>query len=288
MAATTFPQVSVPLATVSGAGFRLRLTGAQSRARSTEQGVIHDREESTVLRRITRALLPGAATVSLATSAVFAADSPHIAPVSDHTHQQPTHVATPAPVGHVTRPAQQYVDDWLPAPTVAHAVGSSTSAVEARWPQVDHALRAEGLTDDATRVAAAATVATETGPRFGPVNEDGGSSYFSSVYEGRSDLGNTQPGDGARFHGRGYIQLTGRANYRAFGRKIGVDLEHHPDLALRPDVSAKVLAAYFKDRGVARSARAHDWRQVREDVNGGLNGWPRFARVVSALERASA
>src|SRR5438552_406834 len=48
-------------------------------------------------------------------------------------------------------------------------------------------------------------------------------------YEGRADLGNTQPGDGKRFKGRGPIQLTGRANYRSYGQRLGVDLESHPE-----------------------------------------------------------
>src|ERR1700704_2715751 len=57
-----------------------------------------------------------------------------------------------------------------------------------------------------------------------------------SAYEGRKDLGNTQPGDGKRYKGRGPIQLPGRANYRAAGKALGYDLEGMPELAARPEV----------------------------------------------------
>jgi putative chitinase len=50
------------------------------------------------------------------------------------------------------------------------------------------------------------------------------------AYEGRKDLGNTQPGDGPRYKGRGYIQLTGRVNYRAFSKFVPEDCEANPEL----------------------------------------------------------
>ena len=108
-----------------------------------------------------------------------------------------------------------------------------------------------------------------------------------AAYEGRRDLGNTQPGDGARYHGRGYIQLTGRANYRSYGDRLGVALERRPGLALRPAVGARVLARYFKERGIDDHARRGQWRDVRLEVNGGLNGWTTYERTVSSLLRAS-
>lgn len=92
------------------------------------------------------------------------------------------------------------------------------------------------------------------------------------AYEGRSDLGNTQPGDGVRYKGRGYIQLTGRANYRDYGNKLGVDLENNPDLAKDPNIAADIAIAYWQQRVDRNAARAGDVRTVTRNINGGLNG----------------
>ncbi|MGH3331670.1 MAG: hypothetical protein ACRDPJ_10265 [Nocardioidaceae bacterium] len=177
---------------------------------------------------------------------------------------------------------------WLSPPEIANAVGASTANVAAHWPVLEKALRAEGMTDAASRIAALATVVTEVGTGLRPINEYGGPAYFTQMYEGRSDLGNTQPGDGARYHGRGYIQLTGRANYRSYGQRLNLPLEKRPGLALRPEVGARVLADYFNERQVDAAARDGDWRLVRYKVNGGFNGWSEFWHLVSSLLRASA
>ena len=92
------------------------------------------------------------------------------------------------------------------------------------------------------------------------------------AYEGRSDLGNTQPGDGVRYKGRGYIQLTGRANYRDYGNRLGVDLENNPDLAKDPNIAADIAIAYWQQRVDRNAARAGDVRTVTKNINGGLNG----------------
>jgi Chitinase class I len=157
--------------------------------------------------------------------------------------------------------------------------------VRANWPLIESALERNEINSLATVIAAIATVAVETG-RFSPIRERGGPAYFTKNYEGRADLGNTQPGDGAKFFGRGYIQITGRGNYSEYGRGIGVDLVANPDLALDPAIGAQVLALFFRAKNIPRLADAGKWESVRRRVNGGLNGWDRFSAYVGELSKA--
>jgi predicted chitinase len=94
----------------------------------------------------------------------------------------------------------------------------------------------------------------------------------SSPWEGRLDLGNVQSGDGYRFRGRGYLQITGRLNYSFLGEKINVDLINNPNLAAKPDIAAKILVAYMTERGVKQALDANDLRKARRIINGGYNG----------------
>ena len=149
---------------------------------------------------------------------------------------------------------------------------------ETYLPGILEALQQFEILDKQVLIAMLATVRVETGG-FKPVHEYGGEKYWQR-YEGRKDLGNVNPGDGVKYHGRGYIQVTGRANYRDFGKKLGVDLEGQPDLAMEPKISALVLTKYFASRGVVGAARNEDWRKVRKLVNGGDNGWDEFIKYV--------
>ena len=169
---------------------------------------------------------------------------------------------------------------------IARIVGATPADVAANWPLVEGALESRGMRDPAVMIAAIATIGVETDGTFRPIDEVGDVAYFTRMYEGRSDLGNTKKGDGARYHGRGYIQLTGRSNYDEYGDKLGFPLEQKPDLAKTPEVAAAVLADYFKSRSVDTSATDHDWEMVRRKVNGGLNGWDRFRDLVRKLEAA--
>jgi putative chitinase len=91
-------------------------------------------------------------------------------------------------------------------------------------------------------------------------------------YEGRVDLGNTHPGDGPRYKGRGLIQLTGRANYREYGKALGIDLEGHPEWAAEPKRSLLIACEYWKRRNINAACDRDDIEAVTRLINGGVNG----------------
>jgi putative chitinase len=95
---------------------------------------------------------------------------------------------------------------------------------------------------------ALATAYRETASTMQPIKEYGGDSYFTRMYDingARPKLaaaeGNIHPGDGIKFCGRGYVQLTWRANYTKAGGKVGCDLVNYPELAMNPDIAAKIM-----------------------------------------------
>jgi predicted chitinase len=108
------------------------------------------------------------------------------------------------------------------------------------------------------------------------------------AYEGRYDLGNTQPGDGRRFKGRGLIQLTGRANYREYGRAISQEAEllANPELLeTDPDLCVDVAGWFWAKRNLNTLADADDLTRIIKRINGGLNGLEDRRRL---LKRAKA
>lgn len=94
-------------------------------------------------------------------------------------------------------------------------------------------------------------------------------------YQSRTDLGNTQSGDGAKYIGRGYVQLTGRANYQYWGDRLGIDLINNPELAEDPVIAARILVYGMRDGTfTGRKLSAHinenetDYINARWIVNG--------------------
>jgi len=90
-----------------------------------------------------------------------------------------------------------------------------------------------------------------------------------AAYEGRAGLGNTQAGDGKLFKGRGPIQTTGRANYRAIGRQIGINLERYPSLLSNPSLGLLASLQWWKNNNMNKWADRDDAVAVSRGVNRG-------------------
>jgi predicted chitinase len=90
------------------------------------------------------------------------------------------------------------------------------------------------------------------------------------IYGGR--MGNVEKGDGAKYRGRGLIQLTGRANYEAAGKDLGLDLINHPELAETPENAAKTAMWYWKKNKLGDVAKSGNVEAVTRKINNGTNG----------------
>lgn len=113
---------------------------------------------------------------------------------------------------------------------------------------------------------------------------------------GAKNLGNTEPGDGYRFRGRGMTQLTGRANYRRIGQRLGVDLEANPELVTDPRYALEIPCIFWSDAGCSELADSDSWtgteemsnpalRRVTKAINGGFIG---LAERASWLKKTKA
>jgi peptidoglycan L-alanyl-D-glutamate endopeptidase CwlK len=157
--------------------------------------------------------------------------------------------------------------------------------IQRNLPIVLDALVTPELTEKNMVLMALATIRAET-ESFLPISEL--QSRFNSspdgkpfdLYDNRKDLGNTGPPDGERFRGRGFIQLTGRSNYRIHGAAIGLghQLLENPDLANNAEVAARLLASFLKGHEIAikHALLEGDLKTARRLVNGGSTGLDRF------------
>ena len=183
----------------------------------------------------------------------------------------------------LTEPTPQSVATLFPFTPLAN--------IAANLPAVLTALAAANLADKSMLLVALATIRAEA-ETFLPLTE--AESRFNTspgghpfdLYDHRHDLGNQGPPDGASFRGRGFVQLTGRANYAQFARETGHDLINNPALAATPAIAAELLARFLaaKEAPIRRALAANDLAQARRLVNGGSNGLDRF---ISAFQIGS-
>lgn len=158
------------------------------------------------------------------------------------------------------------------------------SHIKAHLPFVLDALKDAGLADKQMVLMALATIRAETAS-FEPISE-GKSRYNTSpnghpfdLYDNRKDLGNRGKPDGDHYKGRGFVQLTGRANYTKYGKEISHDLINNPSLANDPHIAAQLLARFLKngERKIRVCLGEHDLAGARKIVNGGKHGLAEFS-----------
>jgi putative chitinase len=195
-------------------------------------------------------------------------------------------------------------DDRLPSSTGELTVqvvsdmcpGAPLGNIKAYLPAVIEAMSELELVDKSMLLMAVATICAETG-RFAPLDEyrsryntsPNARAPFFDLYDHRRDLGNRGPHDGAAYKGRGFVQLTGRANYEQLGRALGFGelLLREPERANEPLVAARVLARFLKDRElkIKNALLERDFALARRYVNGGRHGLPEFTASFLSGER---
>lgn len=93
-----------------------------------------------------------------------------------------------------------------------------------------------------------------------------------SAYEGRADLGNTSPGDGVKYKGRGLLQITGKSNYLACGIGLSLDLIAFPQLLEKPENACRSAAWFWQSRSLNQFADTDRFGSLTKRINGGFNG----------------
>jgi predicted chitinase len=197
---------------------------------------------------------------------------------SGHSRATPPTGATNYPTGDVGNANVSALVNALPA--------SRRRAASQHFPNILAEANRQGVSDPAQLAYILATSVHESGA--GAHMEE-----FASgrAYEGRRGLGNTQSGDGPRYKGRGYVQITGRRNYTDWSRRLGMDLVGNPDLAKDPRIASRILVegmmrGTFTGRSLGSyvgngSADFHNARRV-------VNGTDHAASIANTAQRLMA
>lgn len=191
----------------------------------------------------------------------------------------PTTGATPVPVTEQARAS--FYDGYR------KAFGRTSSEQVAALESVFSAISNNGDLTDVRQVAyVLATIQFETAQTFKPMTEYGSETSLEERYGGTRGLryGNTQPGDGARYRGRGYVQLLGRANYAKLNVKLGLkgtpdDLIVHPERALEPSIAYRIQASMMRE-GLATGLKLDDY------IHGDKADYVNARKIVNGLDRA--
>jgi len=158
--------------------------------------------------------------------------------------------------------------DWQAPSLQAIMPNATPSRVDLFLAPLKSKMQAAGIADPLQQAHFLAQLAHESGELCYTEEIASG-----DAYEGRADLGNTQPGDGRRFKGRGLIQLTGRANYTQFKTDSGIDVVSAPDqVATDPDLAVAVSCWFWQKHKLNALAVGDDVTAITKVVNGGDRG----------------
>jgi putative chitinase len=176
------------------------------------------------------------------------------------------------------------------------------AATGARWdractfaPLLDAAMAEFEISTPARQAAFLAQVGHESGGLHWLV-ELWGPTASQARYETRYDLGNVAPGDGFKYRGRGLLQVTGRANYKAVGDALGVDLIAEPEKLGEPELACRSAAWFWKKHGCNELADKGDFDGISDTINrghktpaiGDANGYPQRVGLWKAAQEALA
>lgn len=177
----------------------------------------------------------------------------------------------------------EYVKENLFGGSLAAPQTAGLNAILDEWEQ-HHAAK-----DDRWLAYALGTTHHEVAKTMRPIHEKGGNNYFFKMYDKDGNrpavaarLGNTKAGDGVLFHGRGYVQLTGRANYKKMGTVFSVDLTTNAAAAnqvLQPDLAAKIMF-YGMEKGSFTGKKFGDY------FKGPTEQWKQARRIINGLDQA--
>lgn len=137
---------------------------------------------------------------------------------------------------------------------------------------------------------ALSTAYHETAHTMQPISEYGGAKYFTRMYDITGarprlahDMGNTTPGDGPRYCGRGFVQLTWKSNYAKASQVVGEDMVAHPEKAMRMDIAAKIMRGGMENGWFTGKALRH----YLPDERGTLAQYTAARRIINGTDRAA-
>ena len=168
-------------------------------------------------------------------------------------------------------PPQSQKPTGLSAKIIAAATGATIARAIEYLPHLESAMAEFEINTPQRQSMFLAQIGHESGG-LKWTTEIWGPTPAQSRYEGRKDLGNTRPGDGYKFRGRGLLQTTGRYNYWTTGQALGADLINIPEILGKPEFAVRSAAWFWNTKGLNQIADRGDNLAATKRINGGTNG----------------